>query len=124
MSYEIKWESKGVLVRFSGYYSFEEDSNANMEICSAPQFENLKYIIWDLSSISELQMTGEEAVVTSMQDRLAASRLPHVKVALLAQDKPTRKICDHYIARCRNYQMSWEFMVFDSMENIRSWVTA
>lgn len=124
MSYAINWESEGVLVRFSETYSYEEDSNANMEIYSASQFENLKYIIWDLSGISELKMTDEEAVTTSMQDRLASSRLPHVKVALLAQDKPTLKICENYIARCRNYQMDWEFMVFDNMESIRRWVAS
>ncbi|MDM8524038.1 hypothetical protein QUF80_11780 [Desulfococcaceae bacterium HSG8] len=124
MSYQIKWEEKGVIVRFSGIYSFKEDSDANIEMYSDSRFENLNYIIWDMSGISELNMTEEEAGLTSMQDRLASSRLPHVKMALLAQDKPTRKICEHYIAKCRNDKLGWEFLISDSMESIRSWATS
>ncbi len=120
MSYQIKWEEEGVLVRFSGIYSFEEDTNANIEIYSNSQFENINYIIWDLSGISELSMTEDEAYLTSMQDRLASSRLPHVKMALLAQDKPTRKICERYITKCQNDKSSWKFLISDNMESIRN----
>ena len=122
MPYEINWEVNGVLVRFLGTFNFKENNNATIEILDAPQFESRKYIIWDLSGISEQNMTEEEAALAAMHDKIISSRLPQVKMALLAHTKHTRRICDQYIARCRSSQMLWDFMVSDSMENIRTWV--
>ncbi len=124
MPYEINWEKNGVLVRFSGTFDYNENANATIEIYSAPKFEDVKYAIWDLSGISELNMTKDEAVLAAMHDQFASSRLPHIKMALLAQDEPTRQICEAYVARCQSSRMGWEFMVSGSIESIRTWVVS
>jgi hypothetical protein len=121
MPYEINWEKNGVLMRFLGIFNLKENNNATIEILDAPQFESVKYIIWDLSGISEQNMTEDEAVLVSMQDKLISSRLPKVKMALFAQDEHVRRICDKYVAGCHSRLTGWDFMVSDSMEKIRTW---
>jgi hypothetical protein len=122
MSYEINWEENGVVVRFWGTYTFEVNNDADLEVYSAPQLEGLKYVIWDLTDISEMSMTEDEAVLPATHNKLASSRLLHVKVAMIATDQQTRRVCEAYVAGCRNRGVGWDFMVSDSMETIRKWI--
>jgi len=69
-------------------------------------------------------MTEEEATLAAIQDKLISSRLPQVKMALLAQDKHSRRLCDQYVASYNSRVTGWDFMVSDSMENIRTWVAS
>ena len=124
MPYRIQWEKNGVLVRFWGTFNFKENNNATIAILENHRFENLKYIIWDLSDIFVQDMTRAEASLAAMHDLLIASRLPHVKMALLAKDKRTLRICDQYVIRCSRAIKGWEFRVSDSMANIRTWIVS
>ena len=121
MPYEIIWGTNGILVQFWGSYDHKVSTRANIEIYSDSRFKGLKYAIWDLSGISELRITVDEAVIPAMQDKLASERLPNLKLAMIVQDEPARKICNSYVAHCQNSGMEWEFMVADSMECIRAW---
>ncbi len=124
MPYEINWEKKGVLVRFNGIFSYKENMNANIELYSDSKFENLKYIIWDLSKISEVNINEEEAKITGMQDKLTASKLPEVKMAIVALDKRVKNLCHEYVAYSQNINKGWTFMVSDNLESIRTWVSS
>ena len=124
MPYDIYWEKDGVLVRFGGVLDYNTNTNATNEILDAPQFESLKYIIWDLSDITEQNVTEGEATLIAMQDKLISVRLPKIKMALLAQKQHVQNMCYEYVAKCANYKTDWEFMVSESTEKIRTWVTA
>lgn len=124
MPYEINWEMNGVLVRFLGTFNHKENNNATIEILNAPQVEGLKYIIWDLSDISTQKMTEDEAALAAMQDQLASFRLPHIKMALLAQDEQSHRICNRYITSYHSRLTGWDFMVSDNMESIRTWIAS
>jgi len=124
MPYEINWEKEGVLVKFNGTFDYKENMNANIELYSNSKFKNLKYIIWDLSKVSEVSMTEEEAYIAAMHDKLASLRLPQVKMALLAVDKRLKELCYQYVAHSQNIIKEWTFMVSDNIESIRTWVTS
>jgi hypothetical protein len=94
LPYNINWEMNIVIVRFLGTFNLKEKNNATIAILDVPQFESVKYIIWDLSGISEQNMTEDEAVLAFIQDKLISSRLTKAKMALLAQDEHVRRICD------------------------------
>ncbi len=124
MPYEINWETNGVVVRFLEAFNLKENNNATVELLNSPQFEDLKYIIWDLSDVSEQNMTEEEAALASIQDKLISTRLPQVKMALLAQNEHTSRVCNQYLASCSIGLRGWDFMISGSMEDIRNWVAS
>lgn len=124
MPYKINWEKDGVLVKFNGVFSYNENMDANIELYSDSKFENLKYIVWDLSEVSEFDITKEEAEIASMHDKLASSRLPKMKMAILVVDKQLRRLADNYVATSRNNIKGWTFLVSDNIESIRTWVTS
>ncbi len=104
-----------------GTFCDKDNYDATVELYSLPQFENLKYIIWDFSDVSKMNMTEKETNVASMGDKFATSKLLHTKVALITKDKQTQELCNQYIAQCQNRNIGWKFKVSDSIESIRSW---
>ena len=115
-------ESNGALVSFWGTFDYKTCIDANMELYGDSSFEGLTYVVWDLSNISEQKMTKEEAALVAMHDKLASSRLPKLKMAILARDERTRHIWETYIACCQNRQLDWAFLNTDNLEEIRSWI--
>lgn len=124
MPYEINWEKNGTLVRFWGLFDFKVNSEAAIDIFNDPRNQDLKYVIWDTSDVSDVHMANGETSILSMQDQLGALRLPKIKLAMFAAAKDTRTICEQYCAHYQSRQAGWEFMISDSMENIRNWVVS
>ena len=124
MPYEINWEKNGVLVKFWGLFDFETNASANTDMYNDPRSNDLKYIIWDTSRISELSVKEGETRIIAAQDEIGSSRLSKIKMALFAQDKATRKICEQYCSHYQSRQTGWDFMVSDNMESIRNWVNS
>ncbi len=124
MPYMLHLENNGVRVQFSGILCDKENYKATLELYSLPHFGELKYIIWDLSGISKLNMTAKETDVASSHDKLASSRLQQTKVAFVANNKSTWKLCDEYIAQSTNRNLKWDFKVFDNIESVRTWVSS
>jgi hypothetical protein len=123
MPYDINWEANGVHVRFQRIFNLKNNNSATIELLNDSRFEGLKYIIWDLSDISELDITETEASMLSIEDKLITSRLPKVKMALFAPDKQVCSICFQYVASSLHQEkIKWDFWVSDSMENIRAWI--
>ena len=122
MPYLFYKEPSGVKVEFEGTYSFSDNNQATVELYDHPEFSELKYIIWDFTGVSRMEMTPVETDIASMMDKEASSRLPHTKVALITQDPFTRQLCQSYIADCGNRKLEWDFLVADTLEQARKWI--
>lgn len=122
MQYVIEWEKNGVLVRFLGIYDFKTNADASLEFLNDARCENINYAIWDFSTVFEQKMSDEEVDLTASHDQLISSRLPPIKMALLAQSNDTHKLANRYVASYGASHTGWDFKVFDTMEEIRSWV--
>lgn len=124
MPYEISWTENGVEVRFSGIFDFEVNKNANIEIYENPRCETIKYAIWDASGISMALTTEAEFSVLAMQDHLGTSRLPSLKLAMLAKDTETRRLFEFYAKYHHSQSTGWDIKVFNNMEKLRSWIAS
>ncbi len=124
MPYKISWEENGAVVKFTGIFDFEVNKNANCEIYDDPRCDSINYAIWDASGISESLMTESEISILAMQDHAGSSRLPSLKLALLAKDKRTRRLFEYYAINYHSRLTHWNFMVSDSMEKLRSWIAS
>jgi hypothetical protein len=124
MSYEIDWEKNGVIVRFSGVIDFKTNISANNELYSDQRCEDLKYIIWDTSGVSEATISDTELTIIASQDQLGSSRLQKIRMALFAPADHIRILCDQYCAKHQSRLTGWEFLVSTDMEEIRKWTSS
>ncbi len=122
MPFEINWENNGVLVRFSGTYDYMTNSDATLEVLNDVRFEDINYAIWDLSAVSLQKLTDADIDLAASYDQIISSRVPRMKMALLAQSNATRRMAYQYVASYHARHTGWDFKVSDSMEEIRSWV--
>ncbi len=53
MAHQLKWEENGVIAVFSGFFTFQENNRAGIEIYNDPRSNDLCYAIWDLSGITK-----------------------------------------------------------------------
>ncbi len=124
MPYKISWTENGVEVQFSGIFDFEVNKNANLEIYEDPRCETITYAIWDASGISVASATEAEFSLFAMQDQIGSSRLPSLKLAMLAKDTETRRLFRFYANNYNTRLTGWNIKVFDSMDKLRSWIAS
>ena len=124
MSYEIKWEKNGVLVRFSGLFDYATKIKASNEIYKAQQSSKLSYIILDTSDISETFFTTTELSGIATHDQIASLRLPRLKMAMFAQDQELHHLCTQYCSQHQCRLTGWNYLVSDNMKNIREWTSS
>ncbi|MCP3875793.1 MAG: hypothetical protein GY699_21900 [Desulfobacteraceae bacterium] len=121
MPYDFHSEDCGIIINFHGTFCFKDNNEATVELYMHPNFCELKYIIWDFSDVSEMNMTGTETDSASMMDKEVSSRLPNTKVALITQDTLTKELCANYIAQCQNRNLKWKFLIAATIEEARIW---
>ena len=56
MPYELIWEARGVLCRFSGIASDDDLRQANFDIYSNPKFEEIDYELVDFTDVTEFNV--------------------------------------------------------------------
>ncbi len=122
MPYHFHLEDCGVIVKFYGIFCFKDNNEATIQLYTHPKFSDFKYIIWDFSGVSEMNMTNAETDVASMMDKEASKRLPNTKVVLITKNEFTKVLCEEYIAQCHNRKLTWEFMLSDNIEAAMSWI--
>lgn len=59
-----------------------------------------------------------------MQDQIGSSRLPSLKLAMLAKDTETRRLFKFYVNNYNTRLTGWNIKVFDSMDKLRSWIAS
>ncbi len=124
MSYKLKWEKHGVIASFSGSLTFQENESANTEIYNDPRIDDLRYVIWDLSDISEQLVTESEAKTIAKFDNVVGSQLKHMKLGFVTVDDAARLFLGQYSVQAINCGIPWEFQNFDTLEKAKSWCTS
>lgn len=122
MPYKFQPEEAGILVNFYGNFTNNDNIYATIGLYSLPNFQNLKYIIWDFSDVVEMNFTETETDVASIGDKAVSARLPYTKVALVTQDPFIKTLCDAYIDQCRSRQLMWDFLISKSVHEARIWI--
>jgi hypothetical protein len=124
LPYQLKWEEKGVVASFSGSFTVQDNNETSMEIYNDSRSNNLRYVIWDLSGITEQLMTDSEAQSLAIFDKAIGSRLGQIKMAFVAADATSRFVCGRYTIHAIDYGVPWEFQAFDTFEKARKWCTS
>lgn len=125
MIWQKIWTKKGIHILFRGHLTVEEYIQINNEIYADSRIDNMKYIIKDFSGVESFDVHMQDDLVLPVAIDKGASRYLHpLKVALVATNRNTRRICQDYIDWSHRFRSRWTFRIFSSLEGAKRWVEA
>jgi hypothetical protein len=120
MPYTIVWRPDGVIVRFFGIVTFEENMAANGQLYGDPRFESLRYQIADFSEVTDFLVSEKETSIIAQLDFQSTRWNSHVKAAHVTRNKTIIKLIDLYKEQMQ--ETSWEIGLFETLEEALDWV--
>ena len=84
MSYEVTWEPRGVIKRFSALVTDNEMIQSVVDTEKDARFDELRYVINDFLGITGISMTKDSVDEISVRDRGAAYTNPNIRIAVVA----------------------------------------
>jgi len=120
MPYSISWEARGVVWTYWGRVTGNELLVSNQEIYGDERFDLMEYQLVDLRKVDGFDVEPEEMIVVAATDRAAARSNPHVRVAVVAQDRTIKELSALYAKE--NATSPWVQRVFEDLGDARAWI--
>ena len=120
MKDEITWVTRGVLVTLSEQVNGAELFRLNEKVYGDSRFEDIRYQLWDLTNITEFNVSIEDIVKIAAHDRAAALSNSRMKVAIVTTEEMIQTIVNLYSAEM--FESPWDSKIFDSMADAQQWL--
>lgn len=125
MAYQVTWYKKRLYIYFWGDFTVEDYIQVTSEIYGDSRIDDIQSIIRDLSEIEFFDVkTSANLFFAVALDKGASHYLQTLKVALVANKKQTRKLCQDYIDLSHRWRSRWNFQIFSSLGEAKRWVEA
>lgn len=121
MPHQITWEKQGVFWRVHGDVSAQEILDAGDDMYHDPLFNSLRYFIWDATNVQTLCISNIEIDIQAVKDIGQSIHKEALKCAFIATDNVIRKQIEQYINRSKSLHSTWEFGLFECIEEVREW---
>ncbi len=120
MKYENQWEPKGLLRTFSGKVTGEHILKMNLSLHGDPRFDDLRYIINDLSSISELDISDMDIETIAAIDNAGALSNSNIKIAIVTTNHELVTWVKRYLVAMKD--SVFQCQLFEDIETARKWL--
>ena len=117
----MDWKARGVVVSFAGVYDFPTASRASEELYADRRSNDLKYIIFDLSSVERLDFSLGQTEFPAMRDKISSVRLPEMRKGFVATDESAASLCQQYVEKSLAMGSPWKFLVSDCLQEVLKW---
>ena len=123
MAYEIVWEEKGILVKFSGTVTEQENIMLNDFIYGDIRFGTISYEIADFTEAINIQITPTYAKVIGTLDK-SSSRWTHnvVRNIVITKDQKFIPVVEIYFKEFLG--TNWECRIFETLELAYDWINS
>ncbi|MFC2151364.1 hypothetical protein ACFLSE_02460 [Bacteroidota bacterium] len=119
MTFNIKWEKKGVCVRFRGVVTAQELIDSNNYLISDVNFDIIDYQIFDLLEIEDFKVTPYDISIIGSIDKSQTEFKKDMKVAIVTQDDYVKDIIKEYEEIMIG--SNWITKIFDNYESALKW---
>jgi hypothetical protein len=119
MAYETTWDSRGVVLSFSGQVSFDDIWSATNGYQGDFRFDSLYYVIADYLRVTACNATLTEMDYLWALDRAAGLSNPRIKQAIVATCPTVISLARHYITQ---EIRAFPTEVFTQLDDARRWV--
>ncbi|MEI6883461.1 MAG: hypothetical protein WCO02_03175 [Bacteroidota bacterium] len=123
MAYQIIWEEKGILVKFSGTVGEQEVMTINNIMYSDARFDRLTYQIADYTDVTNIHITQQDAKVIGTLDRTSSHwNSNRMRNVVVTKDEKFKPIVETYFKEFKG--TLWECRIFETLEMAYAWVKA
>lgn len=112
---------KGYIRRFFGTLTFDDFFEARNEVWGREDWSDLRFHISDLTGVTQVVMSPEEATGIAYLDEAAARSSSFMRVALVTDNDAVAALCHNYID---NLSVSWwDVRLFTNREDAIVWAS-
>lgn len=120
MSYELIWEPRGVLRKFTGNLTFSDVMSSSVTVESDPRFDDIRYVISDFSGVKTTEIGRDDIAEIVAIDAAAARSNKRIQGAVVVADGTMLTLVLDYVNSPMN---TYPVFFFGSLESARSWAT-
>ena len=121
MPYVSNWEENGVYCTFVGKVTGTELIQCNNDIYGDKRFDDIRYQLFDMLSVTEIAITDEGILMVAACDKAAALTNPAVKCALVATNEIIHAFSRLYQKGIK--KSPWEGRSFYDVSKAREWLS-
>lgn len=118
MAYELIWEPRGVVKRFTGKVSDQDMLQSVVDTEADPRFDALRFVINDFLEIQQITTSLQVVEEISIMDAGAAFSNSRIKVAVVTTSVDVINLSTAYINSPLN---QYPTQIFSTMVEARSW---
>lgn len=119
MSYDLKWEDKGVSWKYYGQVSGKEIIEASKIIYGDPRFDELRYKLVDFLETETIEMDNHEIDVIASQHKASEMSNPNIKNAIVIRSSASQ-LATKFAAFFSD--SSWEVQIFQDLDKANNWL--
>lgn len=121
MGYELIWEPRGVVKRFTGKVSDQDMLQSVVESEVDRRFDSLRFVINDFLAIQDITTSVQVVEEISAMDSGAAFSNPRIKVAVVTTSIDVISLATAYINSPLN---QYPTRIFSTMAEARTWTAS
>ncbi|MDE1948446.1 MAG: hypothetical protein KGL43_01455 [Burkholderiales bacterium] len=119
MSYEIHWEPRGAVKRYSGAVDGNELIGALVAVEESAQFDELRWVINDFLAASSVTCSLDEVQTIASIDMAAALTNPTIVIAVVATNAEIVALAQQYAESPMN---TYPTRIFATLAEARAWL--
>jgi hypothetical protein len=119
MTFNIKWDKKGVYVKFHGVVNAQDLIDANNYVISNANFESISFQIFDFLDKEDFKITSYDINIIGAMDKSQSDFNKEMKVAIVTQDDYVKEITSEYIDIMKDSH--WKIQIFSDYDSAIKW---
>lgn len=120
MPYKIFWEPAGVLLKWYGKCTYQENLDANGKLYGDKRFESIRYQISDVVDADTSEFTDNNVKIIAKLESKAVIWNKHLLVAHVTNDEKLIRQINLYEEIMND--SNWKFGIFGNLEEARKWI--
>lgn len=120
MSYQLVWENRGVIKRFSGDVTSTDLLQSGIDIQADERFDRLRYVVNDFTGISGLSFTATDIEEISAIDHAASHFNKQLRLAVITTHPDIIALATQYASSDFNI---YPFRIFSDFQEGYAWAT-
>lgn len=119
MSYELIWESRGVIKRYFGVLTSTDLVEPVERTEADPRFDDLRYVINDFLAVERLELAPFDVEYVAAVDHAAAKSNHDIWIAVVTTASDVIAVVERYADLSQN---AYPTKIFDTMAQARAWL--
>ena len=122
MPYELIWEDRGVVFRFSGVASDHDLRQSNRDFYDHPRFADADYQLVDFTDVTKLDFLSNTVRLVAEWDVQASKRNPSLRLAIVGEEQLLLGLANIYRITFDIQDGPWEQGQFATVDEARAWL--